>query len=103
METKSLVMGTFFLILGLIELRNSVLNSFVLLTISAVYFRGVRKGDAYLVGASILAVCFAAVSLLSMLSSLINHTFFGEEARFEIGVLGFVALPFLRRMTRNIN
>jgi len=99
-KTMSLALALIFMALAVLEARNSVLNTFVLLTIAATYFKGAKKGYAYMMAASLIAVCFAAVSGLSMLASVINATFFEGQKSFEVGIVGFVSLIPLLKLRR---
>jgi len=98
----NLVFALLFASLALIEAKNSLLNAFVLFTIATTYFRGWRKkSKAYTATASILALCFASLSMLIMLAYAVNAAFFGEAFKFETGIVGFVTIPLLLKLKKS--
>ncbi len=89
-----LIYGIIFVLLALLELRNNLLNSFVLFTISAIFFKGflVSKDNYYFVG-TILAIVFAILMTLVFVSNL----------TFSYGVFGYITLPYFFKLRRKLS
>ncbi len=84
--------ATIFLALSALEFGRSVMNSFVLLVISATFLKGFFKGkDSYGFVASIMAIAFAFLSTLLFL-----------EGTFCYGLFGYVTVPALFRHGKGI-
>ncbi len=78
------MLAVFFAILAVLEVRNSVINAFVLITIAAIFLKGaiVRKKSYELVG-SMLATVFGVLMILAYLAT----------REFSFAILGVVTLP----------
>lgn len=91
-----LIYGVLFLILALIEIRRNLLNSFVLFTISAIFFKGFMKSkeNYYFVG-TLIGTIFAVLSLLVFVAT----------TELSFGLFGFLVMPYLfvlkRKLTAN--
>jgi hypothetical protein len=82
-----LIFALFFMFLGILELGKSILNAFVLFTVSAIFLKGflIKKTNYYFV-AGILAFSFSVLMFLVFLAT-------GE---FSYGVFGIVSVLVLR-------
>ena len=101
-----------FLAASYLQFRNSPSDSFVLLTISLIFaiaaFKSLKPsgthGEVYALSASVIAVVFACLSLLSALASsmvlLISHKPVVLAFESQLGVVGFITLPYLVSRTR---
>ena len=93
-----LIMAAFFMLLALLELKVNVVNSFVLFTISVVYLRGYTQGNGFIFTASLIAVIFALISLLTLLASIFDSLILNEpNYKLDYSLAGLIALPLLRR------
>jgi len=93
-----LIYGILFLLCGILDAFNgNYANSFVLFTISAVFFKGfIIKKESYYIGGAIIASIFGILSLIVLASTYVD-TFLNEEAsfKFSYGLFGILALPYL--------
>lgn len=98
----ALIFTAYFSLLTLLETLSALnlfgfeggmlMNAFVLGTITATFLKGlVVKKDSYQLVASLIAVAFSALAILVYLASGI----------FSYGILGFVAVPYAVRESRN--
>ncbi len=78
------MLAVFFAILAILEIKNSVIDAFVLLTIAATFLKGaiVKKKSYELVG-SMLATVFGVLMILAYMAT----------KEFSFGILGVVTLP----------
>ena len=83
----------YFAALAVLEAKKSILNAFVLATISATYLKGsITKRGSYALVASMIASCFAFLMLLV----------FAANGEFSYSLLGFAALPIFAYRFRKI-
>lgn len=93
-----LAYGMLFFICGILDVLNgNYANSFVLFTISAVFFKGfVVKKRSYYVGGAVISSIFGILSCLVFASTYVDVLLTGEgDVKFSYGVFGILALPYL--------
>ncbi len=92
-----IVMFLFFILLGIKEAQINLINSFVLFVIAFVYLRGFQRGKSYIYAASLIAVVFASISVLTVVASYANSLLLGEGFKFNLewSLLGLISFPFL--------
>jgi len=92
-----ILMAVFFSVLAIAELTINPVNSFVLFTIALVYLRSYKKGNSFVYVASIMAVLFAMISLLTLVASFLDSMILNEPCvcKLDYGLAGFVSLPLL--------
>lgn len=92
-----ILMFALFTFLGIAEIVVNPINSFVLLTIALIYLRGYRRGKSFIYTASLIAVIFALISILTLVASFINSIILNEPCycKIDYGLAGIIALPLL--------
>ncbi len=102
MKASCVAYSALFLSTAILQFKNSPPDSFVLMTISLIFAISVFRGEVYALSASILAVVFAALSVLSALSSsilmLLSHKPIAIAFKSQLGVVGFLTLPVLLKV-----
>ncbi len=82
----AILLTIYFAALSVLEFKSSVLNSFVLATITVIYLKGaIKRRDSYVLVASLIASCFSILMVLVYLA----------KGKLSYSILGIATAPIL--------